>query len=98
MSAAARPIPEGGARPKAATERLRGEGRRLEQATVAWNCLEATVAITAGLAAGSRALVAFGLDSCVEVLASVVVLWDLRRRVRKEGPGSSRASRLVATA
>jgi divalent metal cation (Fe/Co/Zn/Cd) transporter len=102
MTGAANPMPDiepgPGPHPRAVAERVRGRGRRLEQATVAWNCLEATVAIAAGLTAGSRALVAFGLDSCVEVLASVVVLLDLRRRATREAPGSSRASRLVAAA
>jgi divalent metal cation (Fe/Co/Zn/Cd) transporter len=39
--------------------------------------VEATVALVAGFASGSIALVAFGLDSCIELLAAVVVLWQL---------------------
>ena len=46
--------------------------------TVAWNTLEGVVAIAAGVAAGSVSLVAFGLDSSVEVFASLVVIWELR--------------------
>jgi divalent metal cation (Fe/Co/Zn/Cd) transporter len=51
---------------------------RLEYATVAWNALEVFVTIGLGVAAGSLALVAFGLDSLVEIFASGVVLWHLR--------------------
>jgi divalent metal cation (Fe/Co/Zn/Cd) transporter len=52
-------------------------GIRLEFLTVGWNAIEAVVAIGAGAAAGSVALVAFGLDSVVEVSAALVVLWQL---------------------
>lgn len=51
---------------------------RLEYATVAWNTLEVFVTIGLGVAAGSLALIAFGLDSLVEIFASGVVLWHLR--------------------
>jgi divalent metal cation (Fe/Co/Zn/Cd) transporter len=50
---------------------------RLEYATVTWNVMEVFVTIAAGISAGSIALVAFGLDSLVEVFASLVVLWHL---------------------
>jgi hypothetical protein len=36
-------------------------------ATVSWNITEAAVAIAAGTAAGSNALVGFGLDATVEL-------------------------------
>lgn len=51
---------------------------RLEWVTIGWNVAEVGVTIGLGLAAGSLALVAFGLDSVVEVFASLVVLWQLR--------------------
>ena len=57
---------------------LRRRAFALEYATIAWNVLEGVAAITAGLLAGSVALVAFGLDSSVEVFASAVVVWELR--------------------
>ena len=50
----------------------------LEWVTIAWNVVEVGVTIGLGLAAGSLALVAFGMDSVVEVFASLVVLWQLR--------------------
>lgn len=43
-----------------------------------WNLIEVFVTVGLGLAAGSLALVAFGLDSLIEVFASLVVLWHLR--------------------
>jgi divalent metal cation (Fe/Co/Zn/Cd) transporter len=54
------------------------------------------VTLTLGFLAGSLALVAFGLDSLIEVFASVVVLWHLGG-MDVEGR-SRRASRLVAAA
>ncbi len=56
-------------------EHLRRRGLRLEYATIGWNVLEAFVTIGLGVAAGSFALVAFGLDSIIEVFASSVVVW-----------------------
>lgn len=57
--------------------RLRRRARWLVTATIAWNVIEAVVALTAGAVAGSAALVGFGLDSSVEVAAAVVTLWYL---------------------
>ncbi len=51
---------------------------RLAWATIAWNLVEAVVAIAAGTAAGSIALVGFGLDSTVEVMSAVVIVWQFR--------------------
>jgi cation diffusion facilitator family transporter len=60
-------------------ERLHRRALRLEYFTVSWNVVEAVVAITAGLIAGSVALVGFGVDSGIEVLSAVALLWRLRR-------------------
>lgn len=53
-------------------------GLWLAALTIAWNVIEAGVAIGAGLTAGSLALVAFGFDSIIEVLSAVVVVWQFR--------------------
>lgn len=69
--------------PLAPAERAR-LGRRAQQlaaASVAYNVLEAVVAITAGLVAGSVALVGFGLDSVVEVSSGLIILWQFRHRL-----------------
>lgn len=52
-------------------------GRWLEAFTIGWNSLEALIAITAGLIAGSIALVGFGFDSVIECLSGAVILWRL---------------------
>ncbi len=56
-------------------------GRWLQRATITWNLLEVGVTIGLGLAARSLALVAFGLDSMIEVFASLVVLWHMAESV-----------------
>lgn len=55
---------------------LRLRARQLAWATVVWNVVEALVAIIAGTAAGSAALVGFGLDSTVEVASALVIIWQ----------------------
>ncbi|MFF0541041.1 cation transporter [Streptomyces coelicoflavus] len=45
---------------------------------VVWDVIEGAVAVTAGLAAQSIALVGFGIDSAIEVFAAAVVIWQLR--------------------
>ena len=50
-------------------------------ASVAYNVVEAVIAITAGLVAGSVALVGFGLDSVVEVSSGLIILWQFRHRL-----------------
>jgi len=59
--------------------RLQRRGVRLEWFTVTWNVIEAAVAITAGVIAGSVALVGFGIDSGIEVVAASALLWRFRR-------------------
>jgi len=50
----------------------------LEYATVGWNVLEGLVGIGAALAAGSIALLGFGVDSFVETASGAVLVWRLR--------------------
>jgi len=59
-------------------EALRRRGIRLAAFIVTWDVIEGVVAIAAGLAAGSIALIGFGIDSGIEVFAASVVLWQLR--------------------
>ena len=56
--------------------RWRRTALALAWATIAWNSLEAVVAIASGADAGSIALVGFGLNSIVEVGSAIVVLWQ----------------------
>jgi divalent metal cation (Fe/Co/Zn/Cd) transporter len=68
-------------------ERASGERRTLllkrirliVAVTIGYNLIEAVVAITAGTAASSGALVGFGLDSTIEVLSAAAVAWQFTR-------------------
>jgi divalent metal cation (Fe/Co/Zn/Cd) transporter len=72
---------------------------RLEWATNAWNAMEVAVTVTLGLQAGSLALIAFGLDSIVEIFASTVVIRNLRDDRRDPGDRRiHRALRMIAVA
>lgn len=53
-------------------------GLWLNYLTIGYNTIEAVVALTAGLVAGSVALIGFGVDSVIEVSASLVAQWRLR--------------------
>lgn len=50
--------------------------RYLVAATISWNVIEAAVAIAAGSAASSTALIGFGLDSVIEVSSAAAVAWQ----------------------
>jgi divalent metal cation (Fe/Co/Zn/Cd) transporter len=71
-----------------ATTSLPDERRHLLQrrirwivgATITYNLIEAVVAIVAGTAASSAALIGFGLDSTIEVLSAAAVAWQFTRR------------------
>jgi divalent metal cation (Fe/Co/Zn/Cd) transporter len=53
-------------------------GQWLTWATLGYNSLEGCISIAAGITAGSVALVGFGLDSLIELTASVAAIWRLR--------------------
>ncbi|NIP66751.1 cation transporter [Candidatus Bathyarchaeota archaeon] len=63
----------------------------------AWNGLEAGVALWSAVTAGSVALLAFGLDSLIEIFAGAVLIWRLGRegREREEEAAERRALRMV---
>ena len=73
----------------------------LEILTVGWNIAEGVIAVTAALAAGSVALLGFGIDSFVESFSGGILLWRLRAE-RHEMSGAEierldgRARKLVA--
>ncbi|HEY1596155.1 MAG TPA: cation transporter [Thermoleophilaceae bacterium] len=70
--------------------------RWLARLGLGWHLVEAAVAIAAGVVAGSVALVGFGADSLIEVVAGVVVLW-LMAGARSSSPTAERlAQRLIA--
>jgi divalent metal cation (Fe/Co/Zn/Cd) transporter len=61
--------------------RLGRRAQLLAAASVSYNVIEAVIAITAGLIAGSVALIGFGLDSIVEVSSGLIILWQFRHRL-----------------
>ena len=78
---------------------LRRRGIRLEWATNGWNAMEVAVTVTLGVQARSLALIAFGLDSVVEIFASTVVIRNLHDERRDPGDRRiHRALRLIAIA
>jgi divalent metal cation (Fe/Co/Zn/Cd) transporter len=80
-------------------EESRRRGLVLEWATNGWNAMEVVVTISLGLRAGSLALIAFGLDSVVEIFASSVVIRNLRdERVDPGDQRVHRSLRLIAAA
>ncbi|WP_354597439.1 cation transporter [Streptomyces sp. JL1001] len=54
--------------------------RLLVAATIAYNAIEAVVALTAGTLASSSALIGFGLDSVIEVSSAAAVAWQFSAR------------------
>lgn len=79
-------------------EKLEARAMRLEYATIGWNGIEMVISIGLGIAARSLALVAFGLDTMIELFASSVVVWHLRHPGRESDQVTARALRLVAAA
>lgn len=65
-----------------AREGLLKRAIRLEYLTVSWNVVEGIVAVTAAMAAGSVALLGFGLDSFVESTSGLILLWRLAKEQR----------------
>jgi hypothetical protein len=61
--------------------RLRRRARLLAAGSVTYNAVEAAVAISAGLVAGSIALVGFGADSVIEVSSGLIILWQFAHRL-----------------
>lgn len=53
-------------------------GLLLEYITLGWNVVGTAIVVAAAFAANSVALAGFGLDSLIEIFASVVVVWQLK--------------------
>src|SRR6516164_10770907 len=71
--------------PLGPTERhlLVREAFRLEWLTIGWMTIEAILGIASGIAAGSLVLVAFGLDSIIELASAGVLIWRLSVELRQ---------------
>jgi divalent metal cation (Fe/Co/Zn/Cd) transporter len=76
--------------------RLVARARLLARVGLAWHLAEAAVAIGAGLAAGSIALVGFGADSLIEACAGLVVMWLMAGTRSASARAERRAQQLIA--
>jgi hypothetical protein len=72
------------------------EAFRLEWFTIGWMTVEAVVAIGAGVAAGSLVLLAFGLDSVIELASAGVLMWRLSVELHYGQVFSERAERTAS--
>ena len=72
------------------------QGVRIEVITILWMVIEMAVSILAGMAAGSILLIAFGLDSLIELVSGAILLWRLM--VERRGGEIERLERAEAGA
>jgi divalent metal cation (Fe/Co/Zn/Cd) transporter len=86
-------MPDGSSR--ATTAQLLRRGLLLEYGTLCWNVVGTAVVLVAALAARSVALAGFGLDSLIEIVASLVVVWQLKASSRNR---ERRALRIIGVA
>jgi divalent metal cation (Fe/Co/Zn/Cd) transporter len=84
------PSKDGTSNPRA---RLVRRARLLAWTGIGWHVVEATVAVAAGVVAGSVALVGFGADSLIEAMAGLVVIWRL---ASAHAMSERRAQQLIA--
>jgi len=75
---------------------LISEAFRLEWATIAWMTAEAAVSISAGVTAGSLVVLAFGLDSLIELASAGVLMWRLSVELRHGQKFSDRAEHIAS--
>jgi hypothetical protein len=76
--------------------RLARIARMLSWLTLAWMGVEGGVAIAAAVIAGSVALLGFGLDSGIEAMASIIVIWRFTGTRLASATSERRAQQLVA--
>ncbi|TML70165.1 MAG: hypothetical protein E6G11_08345 [Actinobacteria bacterium] len=83
-------------RPSVERNRLEYRARMLAWGGIAWHVVEFAIAIGAGLAASSIALIGFGADSLIEALAGLVVVWLYTGDRRGSHTAERRAQILIA--
>jgi divalent metal cation (Fe/Co/Zn/Cd) transporter len=85
--------------PSASSDRSRlvVRAKLLAWVGVGWHGIEASVAIGAGLLAGSIALVGFGADSLIESVAGFVLLWRFAASRASSQSAEARAQKLIGT-
>ena len=85
-------------RPERSAERraLIRQAFRLEWLTIGWMTVEAVVALASGLVAGSLVLIAFGLDSLIELASAGVLVWRLTVELRHGERFSEQTERMAS--
>jgi divalent metal cation (Fe/Co/Zn/Cd) transporter len=76
--------------------RLVRQAFRLEWLTIGWMAIEAVVAVGSGIAAHSLTLLAFGVDSVIELISAGVLLWRLSVELRRGEEFSEAAERAAS--
>jgi divalent metal cation (Fe/Co/Zn/Cd) transporter len=82
--------------PSGERERLVRRARLLAWIGNGWHFVEFAIAVAAGLAASSIALIGFGFDSLIEALAGFVIIWRFAASRSHSGDAERRAQQLVA--
>jgi divalent metal cation (Fe/Co/Zn/Cd) transporter len=82
--------------PRAERAALERRAKRLAWGGNIWHVAEFAIALGAGIAAGSIALIGFGIDSVIEVLAGGVIVWLFSGGRGSSGTAERRAQTLVA--
>ena len=94
--AAGEPVRQNPVRQEPARQDLIRQAFRLEWITIGWMTIEAAVAIASGLAAHSLTLLAFGIDSIIELVSAGVLIWRLAVELRHGQAFSERAERTAS--
>jgi divalent metal cation (Fe/Co/Zn/Cd) transporter len=76
--------------------KLERRARMLAWGGNAWHLIEFAIAVSAGIAAGSVALVAFGVDSLIEVAAGLTIVWRFSGSRLGSATSERRAQQLIA--
>ena len=82
--------------PTAEWLRAARRARHLSWLSLVWMGAEGAIAITAGILAGSIALIGFGIDSAIEGFASVIIVWRFTGSRLHSAQAERRAQKLVA--
>ncbi|MGH2965753.1 MAG: cation transporter [Solirubrobacterales bacterium] len=96
MPETATTLPLTEAHPRADRNRLVARAQFLARVGLAWHGIEAAIAIGAGVVAGSFALIGFGADSLIEMLAGTVLLWRFAGARGASDDAEHPAHRLIA--
>lgn len=95
LAASARASSTGGLSAEERDQLIR-RAKALSWLSLGWMTVEGVVAISAAIVAGSVALLGFGIDSTIEGLASVIIIWRFTGSRRLDANAERRAQKLVA--